>query len=189
MKKLGVFIFTLLGLVSLANADNFKVGYINMDRVFSEAKPAQTIQKTLKDKYADTQASLQKQNEALANEQNQIQQVIGKASSITELSANDQTTLKNLQTKYQADQAQFQKQYIAFEQSLQKSQELALALLMNKTNAIISSLSNTQSFDLVLTSNQMIYSKAKYDITDQVLTQLNTLDTSDIVKQINTNNK
>ena len=56
---------------------------------------------------------------------------------------------------------------------------------MTKTNGILKDLSDKKGYDLVLTSNQLVYAKAKYDVTDQVMDQLNTIDTTDIIKQIN----
>ena len=72
-----------------------------------------------------------------------------------------------------------------YQQNVQKSQELALSLLMTKTNAILKDMSDKKGYDLVLTSNQLVFAKAKYDLTDQVMDQLNTIDTTDIIKQIN----
>lgn len=175
-----------LGLASsLAFADDFKLGYINVDRVFAEAKPAQAIQKALKDKYAPEQTQLQTMNTNIVNEQNQMQTIANKAPSFDKLAKADQTKLKSLEAQYQKDQGAFQQKYVAFQQNLQKSQELALSLLMTKTNTILKDLSDKKGYDLVLTSNQLVYAKPKFDLTDQVMDQLNTIDTTDIIKQIN----
>jgi Skp family chaperone for outer membrane proteins len=153
--------------------------------VFAEAKPAKAIQQALKDKYAPQQTKLQAMNTSIVKEQNDMQAIASKAPAFDKLSKEEQKKLKTLEAQYQKDQAGFQQQYMAFQQSLQKSQELALSLLMTKTNAILKELSDKKGYDLVLTSNQLVYAKAKYDVTDQVMDQLNTIDTSDIIKQIN----
>jgi len=185
MKKLK---FALLGLAcasSLAFADDFKLGYINVDRVFAEAKPAKAIQQALKDKYGPQQKQLESMNAQIIKEQQQMQQIANKAPSFDKLGKSDQTQLKNLEDKYRKDQGQFQQQYMAFQQNLQKSQEYALAALMTKTNGILKDISDKKGYDLVLTSNQLVFAKAKYDLTDQVMDQLNTIDASDIIKQLN----
>jgi hypothetical protein len=74
---------------------------------------------------------------------------------------------------------------MTFQQNLQKSQEFALGSLMTKTNAILKDISDKKGYDLVLTSNQLVFAKAKYDLTDQVMDQLNTIDATDIIKQLN----
>jgi outer membrane protein len=153
--------------------------------VFAEAKPAKAIQQALKDKYAPQQTQLQAENTTIVNEQTQMQTIANKAPSFDKLSKADQSSLKTLEAKYQKDQAQFQQQYMTFQQNVQKSQELALSLLMTKTNAILKNISDKQGYDLVLTSNQLVYAQAKFDITDQVMDQLNTIDTTDIIKQLN----
>ena len=186
MRKTKLALLMGLGIASsMTFASDFKLGYINVDRVFAEAKPAKAIQQALKDKFAPQQTQLQTENTAIVNEQTQMQTIANKAPSFDKLSKQDQASLKSLEGKYQKDQAQFQQQYVAFQQSVQKSQEVALSLLMTKTNAILKTISDKQGYDLVLTSNQLVYAQAKYDITDQVMDQLNTIDTTDIIKQIN----
>jgi outer membrane protein len=186
MKKTKLAILLGLGLASsVAFADDFKLGYINVDRVFAEATPAKAIQQALKDKYAPQQTELQTMNTNIVNEQNQMQAIASKANSFDKLPKAEQTKLKTLETQYQKDQGTFQQKYVAFQQGLQKSQELALSLLMTKTNAILKDLSDKKGYDLVLTSNQLVFAKAKYDLTDQVMDKLNAIDTSDIIKQIN----
>lgn len=186
MRKTKLAVLLSLGLASsIAFADDFKLGYINVDRVFAEATPAKSIQQALKDKYAPQQAELQTMNTNIVNEQNQMQAIASKATSFDKLPKADQAKLKTLEMQYQKDQGTFQQKYGTFQQGLQKSQELALSLLMTKTNAILKDLSDKKGYDLVLTSNQLVFAKAKYDLTDQVMDKLNAIDTSDIIKQIN----
>lgn len=185
MKKTKLALLGLSLASSLAFADDFKLGYINVDRVFAEAKPAQAIQQALKAKYAPQQTELQTMNTNIVNEQNQMQAIANKAPSFDKLAKSDQTKLKSLEAQYQKDQGAFQQKYVTFQQNVQKSQELALSLLMTKTNTILKDLSDKKGYDLVLTSNQLVYAKPKFDLTDQVMDQLNTIDTSDIIKQIN----
>jgi outer membrane protein len=184
MKKLALI---GLGIISsIVYADDFRLGYINVDRVFGEAKPAKSIQQALKDKFAPGQTKLQQLNANLIKEQTAMQTLAAKAPSFDKLSKSDQSQLKKLETQYRKDQTVFQQQYMTFQQSLQKTQEIALSMLMTKTNAILKDLSDKKGYDLVLTSNQLVYAKAKYDLTDQVMEQLNTIDTTDIIKLINT---
>lgn len=185
MRKTKLAICALGAASSMAIASDFQVGYVNIDRIFAEAKPAKEIQQALKDKYSSQQQNLQTLNTQLRNEQSQIQTLAAKAPSFEQLTAADQTQLQTLQSKYQTDQASFQQQYIGFEHNLQKTQELALSMLMTRTNDILKTLSDKNGYDLVVTSNQVIYAKSKYDITNQVIVQLNTMKTDDIIKQIN----
>lgn len=185
MKKAKLALLGMSLASSMVFADDFKLGYINIDRVFAEAKPSKDIQDALKDKYTPEQEKLQKMNNDIASEQSQIQTIIAKAPSFDQLTKVEQSQLTTLETKYQKDQAVFQQQYAAFQQNLQKSQEVALSMLMSRTNAILKDLSDKDGYDLVLTSNQLIYGKSKYDITDQVMSQLNKMDANDIIKQIN----
>jgi outer membrane protein len=185
MKKSKLALLALSLASTLALADDFKLGYINVDRVFAEAKPAKAIQQALKDKFSPQQSKLQALNGAIVNEQNQMQQIASKAPSFDKLPKAEQAKLKSLEAQYQKDQTSFQQQYVGFQQNVQKAQEIALSMLMTKTNSILKDLSDKKGYDLVLTSNQLVYAKAKYDLTDQVMEQLNAIDPADIIKQIN----
>ena len=173
-----------LGMIMGTGFPPFRGGLLR----YADARGLQNIVQTLealKDKYAPQQAELQTMNTNIVNEQNQMQAIASKATSFDKLPKADQTKLKNLEMQYQKDQGAFQQKYGVFQQGLQKSQELALSLLMTKTNAILKDLSDKKGYDLVLTSNQLVFAKAKYDLTDQVMDKLNAIDTSDIIKQIN----
>ena len=97
MKKTKLALLGLSLASSLAFADDFKLGYINVDRVFAEAKPAQAIQQALKAKYAPQQTELQTMNTNIVNEQNQMQAIANKAPSFDKLAKSDQTKLKSLE--------------------------------------------------------------------------------------------
>lgn len=185
MKKIKLALLSLSWLSGLATADDFKLGYINVDRVFAEAKPAKAIQQALKDKFGPEQKQLETFNNNMLNQQKQMQEIANKAPSFDKLNKTDQSKLKNLEENYRKEQGQFQQRYMLFQQNLQKSQEVALSMLMTKTNAILKNISDKKGYDLVLTSNQLVFAKAKYDLTDQVMEQLDTIDPNDIIKQLN----
>src|SRR6185437_9437602 len=102
--------------------------------------------------------------------------IMKKAPSMDKLSAADKASLETMGAQYQKDQATFQQKYMMFQQSTKQTQDYASALVLGKANSILKDISDKGGYDLVLTSNQLAYAKPKYDVTDQVIEQLNKVD-------------
>ena len=169
---------------TLANAADFKLGYVDVSKIFSTSKPALAMQEALKTKFDPQQKNLKTMNDKLVSEQTQMQTLMKKAPSMDKLSTDDRATLEKLEATYQKDQMDFQQKYSAFQQSAQKAQDFASAAVLGRANTILKDLSDKGGFDLVLTSNQLVYAKPKYDLTDQVIEQLNQVNSADLIKQL-----
>ncbi len=167
-------------------ASDFKLGYVDVAKIFSTSKPAVAIAEALKIKFAPTQKELQTMNNNLVNEQTQMQAIMKKAPSMDKLNPQDRASLEKLQATYQKDQMAFQHKYGMFQQTAQRAQDFASAAVLNKTNTILKDISDKGGYDLVLTSNQLVYAKPKYDLTDQVIDQLNQMNSAEIIKQLDT---
>lgn len=165
-------------------ASDFKLGYVDVSKIFTTSKPAVAIQEALKSKFAPRQKELQTMNNNIVSEQNQMQAIMKKAPSMDKLSPSDRASLEKLQAVYQKDQMAFQQKYATFQQNAQRTQDVASAAVLNKTNAILKDISDKGGYDLVLTSNQLVYAKPKYDLTDQVIDQLNQMNSAEIIKQL-----
>jgi|SRR5579863_101288 len=180
--------FLLSGLMlasSLAMASDFKLGYVDVGKVFTTSKPAVAMQANLKAKFAPQQQELQKLNDGIVKQQAAIQAIMKKAPSMDKLSSSDKASLETMGAQYQKDQASFQQKYMMFQQSSKQIQDYASALILGKANTILKDISDKGSYDLVLTSNQLAYAKPKYDLTDQVIEQLNKVDSALLIKQLN----
>ncbi len=190
VSKLTAYVMILSGVsqlnASFANADNFKFAYVDVAKIFSTAKPAVAVQSSLKAQFEPTQTELKKLNENLQKEQSQIEAIEKTAPSPDKLTKTNKDTLEKLVLSYQKDQQTLQQKYAVFQQTVQKIQDYASALLLSKINAVIKKLSDKGDYDLILTSNQMVYAKAKYDITDQVIDNLKSVNTDELIKQIKT---
>lgn len=169
---------------TVAFADDFKLGYVDVSKVFTTSKPAIAVQQALKVKFAPQQKVLQGMNNNLVSEQTQMQAIMKKAPDMEQLSPADRSKLESLNSKFQKDQAAFQQKYAVFQQSLQRAQDFASAKVLSQANTILKAISDKGGYDLVVTSNQLVYAKPKYDLTDQVIAQLNTVDTVSLIKQL-----
>ncbi len=171
---------------SIVYADSFKLGYVDVSKIFTTAKPAIALQNSLKSEFEPQQSALKKMNDKLVTEQTAIKAFETSVGSPDKLTTTDKAKLTKLGTQYQKDQMEFQQKYSMYQQSMQKSQDLASALLLSKVNMILKNISDAGGYDLVLTSNQLVYAKPKYDLTDQVIAQLKSVNPDDLVKQLKT---
>lgn len=169
---------------SLTYAADFKLGYVDVAKIFTTSKPAVAMQANLKARFTPQQQELQKMNDNLVKEQSAMQDIMKKAPSMDKLNATDRTNLEKMEATYQKDQGAFQQKYMAFQQTAQRTQDYASSLVLGKVNTILKDISDKGGYDLVLTSNQLVYAKPKYDLTDQVIDQLNKVDANDLLKQL-----
>lgn len=161
-------------------ADGFKLGYVDVSKIFTTTKQAIALQNAMKAKFEPQQKLLKSMNDNLVKEQVQINTIETKAGSPDKLSAADKDKL----IKYQKDQSNFQQKYGLYQQTMQKYQDYASAILLGKVNTILKNISDAGNYDLVLTSNQLVYAKPKYDLTDQVIEKLKLVDSDTLVKQL-----
>jgi len=166
---------------TVAFADDFKLGYVDVAKIFTTSKPAVAVQQALKLKYAPQQKNLQALNQKLVSEQTQMQALMRTAPDLEKMTPSNRTKLESLNTQYQKDQTVFQQKYMVFQQQLQRAQDYASAKVLAQANTILKSLSDKGGYDLVVTSNQLVYAKPKYDLTDQVIAQLNKMDTKNLI--------
>ena len=177
-------LISLLASSTLAYASDFKLGYVDVSKIFSTSKPALAMQEALKTKFDPQQKSLKTMNDKLVSEQTQMQAIMKKSSSMDKLTTTDRTSLEKLQTTYQKDQMDFQQKYTAFQQSAQKAQDFASVAILGCANTILKDISDKDDFDLVLTSNQLVYAKPKYDLTDRVIAELNKVNSVELIKRL-----
>lgn len=183
MKK--IFLSCALLSATFAFANDFKLGYVDVNKVFSTSKPAIAVQQALKAKFAPEQKNLQTLNDNLVSEQSQMQAIMKKAPDMEKLAPADRAKLEALNSTFQKNQGQFQQKYMTYQQSLQRAQDFASAKVLTQANNILKTISDKGGYDLVVTSNQLVYAKPKYDLTDQVIVQLNNMDTTTLIKQLN----
>ena len=179
MMKKKLLIASAILLSSFAYANDFKLGFVDVSKIFTTAKPAMALQNSLKSKFDPEQKELKKLNDNLVAEQAQIKDIENKSG------GKDTAKLNKLVAQAEKDQMVFRQKYMMFQQAMQKSQDYASALLLTKVNDILKNISDSGGYDLVLTSTQMVYAKPKYDLTDQVIEQLKSVNADDLVKQLN----
>ena len=153
----------LVSFASLAaQAQDFKVGVVNVVRLTNESAPAKSAQQKLEQEFA-------KRQKELADQQANLK-------SFSEKFERDAPTLSETQRSTRqreyADMGRdFQRRQREFQEDLNARRNEELQQVMERANKAVKQVAEAEKFDLVL--QEAVYVNSKYDITDKVLKILN----------------
>jgi outer membrane protein len=151
--------FTASGLVT---AEDFRVGYVNTDRIFREANSAIAAQTKLQQEFS-------KREKELVDLGNNLK-------SASEKFERDAPTLSESQRITQqrqlADQdREFQRKRREFQEDLNARKNEEFQMVLEKANKIVRQVAETEKYDLIL--QEAVYISPKHDITDKVIKAIN----------------
>lgn len=153
----------VLGLaVFTAQAEEFRVGFINTDRIFKEANTAQQAQKKLEQEFSKREKDLNEAGGALK--------------AAVEKFERDASTLSDSQRVARQKQLgeqdrDFQRKRREFQEELNARKNEEFQLVLEKANRVIRQVAEAEKYDLVL--QEAVYINPKHDITDKVLKAIN----------------
>jgi len=136
-----------------------KLGFISTERVYQEAKAAQSIVNRLDKEFAAQQETLK----ALRAEGVKLEKKLGGS----QLSAAERIKTED-QYKALIDQYNTTSAVVSREYGLRRNEEFAS--IQEQANNIIRSIAKQQGYDLIL--QEAVYVDPRYDITDQVIKTL-----------------
>lgn len=154
---------TVSGLVALsASAQDFRIGFVNTDRVFREANLAKVAQGRLEQEFA--------------KREKEIQSLGGQLKSATEKFEREAPTLPESQRVAKQRQLveqdrDFQRKQREFQEDLNMRKNEELQQVLERANRIIKQVAETEKYDLII--QEAVYINPKHDITDKVLNSLN----------------
>lgn len=142
-------------------AAEFKIGFVNTERVFREAAPAMKAQKKLEKEFAARDQDLQK----MAKQAKDIQTYLEKEGvTISEAERrNKERDLANLNRDIQRSQREFREDL-----NLRRNEELGS--VQESANRAIRTIADNEKYDLIL--QEAVYASPKIDITERVLKAL-----------------
>ncbi len=145
-----------------ASAQEFKVGIVNLDRIFREANSAKAAQTKLETEFT-------KREKDLNDVATQIKMLSDKfereAPTLSE-------TQRNARQKQIVDQDRdFQRKRREFQEDLNARKNEELQQLIERANKVVKALAEAEKYDLIL--QEAVYVNPKHDITDKVLKSLN----------------
>jgi len=142
-------------------AAEFKIGFVNTERVFREASPAVKAQKKLEKEFAARDQELQK----MAKQARDIQSYLEKEGvTINDAERrNKERDLANLNRDIQRAQREFREDL-----NLRRNEELST--VQERANKAIQAIAESEKFDLIL--QEAVYASSRIDITERVLKAL-----------------
>lgn len=157
----------LLGsLIALAgfsvSAQEFKVGIVNLDRIFREANSAKAAQTKLEAEFGKREKDLNDVGTQLKNLSDKFER---EAPTLSE-------SQRNVRQKQLVDQDRdFQRKRREFQEDLNARKNEELQQVIERANKVVKTLAEAEKYDLIV--QEAVYVNPKHDITDKVLKSLN----------------
>lgn len=157
------FLVLAIGLMALgAHADDFKVGFVNTDRIFREANTAKAAQAKLEQEFAKREKELNDMGAALKSASDKFER---EAPTLSESQrAQRQKALVDQDRDFQRKRREFQEDLNA-----RKNEELQQVL--DRANRVVKQVAESEKYDVIL--QEAVYINPKLDITDKVIKALN----------------
>ena len=158
---LGAAVVLWLG-AGAAFAAEYKIGFVNTERLFREAAPAKRAQQKLDKEFAVRDADIQKVSKQVRDLQSALEKD-GVTMSETER-RNKERDLANLSRDLQRSQREFREDL-----NLRRNEELAS--VQERANKVIQQIAEAEKFDLIL-QDPVVFASQKIDITEKVVKAL-----------------
>ena len=145
-----------------ANAQEFRVGIVNLDRIFREANSAKAAQTKLETEFGKREKDL---NDIATQLKTLSDKFEREAPTLSE-------TQRNTRQKQIVDQDRdFQRKRREFQEDLNARKNEELQQVIERANRVVKTLAEAEKYDLIL--QEAVYVNPKHDITDKVLKSLN----------------
>ncbi len=153
----------LLGMAALAaQAQEFRVGFVNTDRIFKEANTAKAAQAKLEQEFSKREKDLVDLGNTIKAQADKLEK--------------DGPTLSEAQRvnrqKQLVDQDRdFQRKRREFQEDLNARKNEELQTVLERANRVVRQVAEAEKYDLVL--QDAVYINPKHDITEKVIKALN----------------
>ena len=155
-------LFGLLVLAAQARAEDFRVGFVNTDRIFREANTAKAAQAKLEQEFSRREKEI---NDISTNLKTLSDKFEREAPTLSESQrAQRQKQLLDQDRDFQRKRREFQEDLNA-----RKNEELQQVL--ERANRVVKQVAEAEKYDVVL--QEAVYINPKHDITDKVIRALN----------------
>ena len=159
--SLCVAVLSLLGAQQLW-AQEFRLGYVNLDRIIREAAPSKSAQAKLEQEFARREKDLQEIGNALKSAADKLER---EAMTLSE-------SQRAARQKQVMDQDRdFQRKRREFQEDLNARKNEELQQVFERANRVVRQLAEAEKYDLII--QEAVYVSPKHDITDKVIRSLN----------------
>ncbi|CAA9433016.1 MAG: Periplasmic chaperone of outer membrane proteins Skp @ Outer membrane protein H precursor [uncultured Ramlibacter sp.] len=158
-------LWALLGALAFsmpAFAQEFRVGFVNTDRIFREASTAKAAQAKLEQEFSRREKELNDLGSSLKG--------------LSEKFEREAPTLAESQRQQRQKQLidqdrEFQRKRREFQEDLNARKNEELQQVLERANRVVRQVAEAEKYDLVL--QEAVYINPKHDITDKVIKALN----------------
>ena len=143
-------------------AQDFRVGFINTDRIFREANTAKVAQTKLEQEFSKREKELVDLGNSLKTNSEKLER------DLPTLSETQRTTKQ----RQLADQdREFQRKRREFQEDLNARKNEELQMVLEKSNKLVKLVAEAEKYDLIL--QEAVYINPKHDITEKVIKAIN----------------
>ncbi|MBI5277845.1 MAG: OmpH family outer membrane protein [Burkholderiales bacterium] len=154
--------FGALALSAQAAAEDFRVGFVNTDRIFREANTAKAAQAKLEQEFSKREKEL-----------NDLGNTLKSASEKFEREAPTLAESQRQQRQRQLveQDREFQRKRREFQEDLNARKNEELQQVLDRANRVVKQVAEAEKYDLIL--QEAVYINPKHDITEKVIRALN----------------
>ena len=143
-------------------AQEFKAGFVNTDRIFREATTAKAAQAKLEQEFS-------RREKELIDSGNALKTATEKFEREAPTMAESQRTARQRQLVDQ--DREFQRKRREFQEDLNVRKNEELAQVLERANKVVKQVAEAEKYDVIL--QEAVYINPKHDITDRVIKALN----------------
>ena len=155
----------MLGIAALTapvQAQEFRIGFVNTDRIFKEATSAKAAQTKLEQEFSKREKELVDLGAALKNFNDKLER------EGPTLSDSQRATRQKQLVDQDRD---FQRKRREFQEDLNARKNEELQMVLERANRVVKQVAEAEKYDLVI--QEAVYISPKHDITDKVIKALN----------------
>jgi outer membrane protein len=145
-----------------ASAQEFKVGIVNLDRIFREANTAKAAQAKLEQEFSKREKEIAELGSQIKTQSEKLER---DASTLSESQRNTR------QRQLVEQDREFQRKRREFQEDLNSRKNEELQSVIERANRVVRSLAEAEKYDLII--QEAVYVNPKHDITDKVIKSLN----------------
>ncbi len=165
LKKIFVLVIGLF-LVGIVNAEDYKIGYVDIAKILNESPPAKAAQKKLEQEFTP-------RNKQLESKAKKIQKQKEKLQKESDIMSNDQ--IESLKRKIMKLERDLKRDANEANEDFKLRRRDELGKIENKLKEVILQIAERGKYDLILTNADVTYASDKtgINITDKVLKEFN----------------
>jgi len=163
--RLRISFFVLVGLLALSGAlqaEDLKVGFVNVGRLISESPQATTAMEALQEEFAPRQREVLAMQNDLQERQERIQR---------DLEVMGPEERRNAERDLRRDERELQRNQQEFQEDINLRRNESLGKLQRELLRQVQTYAADQGYDLIV-SEGVLYASTGIDITEQVLAGL-----------------